>query len=272
MNAQVYPRGACLASSTARPAVRLAWPIGFLLSYLAAITIFGKGPTYIGYPPIFWGELVLLSGLIWMMNGRWTTGLDSSELKPLSIFVLLFALVGAVLTMLSVPSWGVDALRDGAVWYYAAFYFVGLNLAARAPLADRIWRILRYLWIGALCWGLLDYASQLVIYERLSNMGPIYPWRGVALLSNSRNELIQNVALGAFVVLLMKPIPRLRTLHPFLVGAAILGLVLVACAHGRGVKVGVCLGALAAGAVLLGRGRRSPFSSGLVRLGAALNI
>ena len=43
---------------TARTAVKAAKRVPFairaLLVYLAAITIFGKGPTYLGYPPIYW--------------------------------------------------------------------------------------------------------------------------------------------------------------------------------------------------------------------------
>ena len=246
----------------------MAWPVRLLLVYLAAITIFGKGPTYIGYPPIYWGELVLLSCLLWLTSRRSFTGLTSSELKPLSAFVLLFALVGAGMTLVSLPSGEIDALRDSAIWYYAAFYFVGLNLAARPLLADRVWQTLRYIWMAAVCWGLLDYASGFVVYGGLSNMGPVYPWRNVTLLSNSQNELAQHVALGSIMVLLMRPIPRLRAWHPLLAGAGVLGLIYFVGARGRGVKVALCLGALAVVVILLGRGRRARFSAGLARLGA----
>ncbi len=263
MSTQVHVLGAV------RPASRFVWPVGFLLSYLAAITIFGKGPTYIGYPPVYWGELVLLSCLVWMTGLRNLDLLGPSELRPLSSCVLLFGITGVCIMIVSFPSWGIDAIRDGAVAYYAAFYFVGLNLALRPVLADRVWRVLRCLWIAALCWGILNYASQFVIYGGLANIGPMYPWRNVHILSNSNNELVQNVALGAILVLFSKPIPGPKAIRPLLMGAGVLGLLLFVAAWGRGVKVGICLGSLAVVAILLGKSRRSVLGTSLVRLGIA---
>ncbi len=40
-----------LPMPVARARVRLPWFVIFLLSYLAGITIIGKGPTYLGVPP-----------------------------------------------------------------------------------------------------------------------------------------------------------------------------------------------------------------------------
>ena len=49
---------------------RLPKSVAFLLIYLGAITIIGKGPTYLGCPPIYWGEVVLVVSLLWVIGPR----------------------------------------------------------------------------------------------------------------------------------------------------------------------------------------------------------
>ena len=109
-----------------------------LLAYLASITIFGKGPTYLGYPPVYWGEIVLGMGLLWLLSAKGAAGLGNQQLRPLSAAVLLFVAYGMVRTCISFSEWGLDAWRDAAVWYYAGFYFIGINVARLPRLGDRV--------------------------------------------------------------------------------------------------------------------------------------
>jgi hypothetical protein len=222
------------------PSEKIPWPVCFLLCYLAAITIIGKGPTYLGYPPFFWGEIVLGSCLVWL---AWSpaTGSIWRGAPCLSVLITLFIGLGAILTAFSFPRWGLDAVRDGAMWYYAAFYFIGLNVAAKEGVAERVWRFLTAFWMLALLWGIADTASG----SRLSEMGPVIPWRGWSVLANSHHELRQNVALGSVLVLctdVLKSRPLLRAL---LLPAGIGGLFVLATADGRGVRVGFVCGIIA---------------------------
>ena len=114
-----------------------------MVAYLGAITVFGKGPTYLGYPPFFWGEAVLAAGLMWTFLRQGAAILGPPVLRRLSTAVLLFLIYGFILTANSFPDWGVDALRDAAVWYYGGFYFIGLALASRPRAADRVLENLR---------------------------------------------------------------------------------------------------------------------------------
>lgn len=229
-----------------RSSEKIPLSIGFLLCYLAAITIIGKGPTYLGYPPIFWGELVLVSCIAWLAWSPASGSILKAAPRTLSILITLFILLGAVLTAFSYPRWGLDAIRDGAVWYYAAFYFVGVNIGDIEGLANKVWHFLIAFWILALLWGVADTASG----SRLSEMGPVIPWRGWSVLANSHHELRQNVALGSILILCTDALRNHPLLRAILIPIAIAGLFVLATADGRGVKVGFACGVLAV--VMLG--------------------
>src|SRR5204862_769704 len=80
-------------------------PVYLLLAYLAAIIIIGKGPTYLGYPPIFWGEIVLFVCLAWTVHQRGLINLLTTRPRHLSLIIALYILVGASLTVSDLPRW-----------------------------------------------------------------------------------------------------------------------------------------------------------------------
>jgi hypothetical protein len=245
--------------SFAQPAeVRVPW---FLVIYLAAITIIGKGPTYLGIPPLYWGEFVLALGL-WKL-APWIRGTGYlSRTRDVAVLILLFMTLGAVLTVPSLPRWGLDALRDAAMWYYGAFFFIGLALTSRPPVADRVWRILRIVWIFAMVWNTADIVSR----HRLSHLGPIIPWRGVPILFNGTHEGGQNLALGALIVLCTTALCHRPVVRSILGGLSLLGLAVFAMSEGRGMRVGIAAGVLVVLAAGFGRGRRSHFNERLLIL------
>lgn len=250
------------AAPRRRRAVRLPLPIRLVVAYLGAITIFGKGPTYLGYPPFFWGEAVLAVGLVWTLWRRGLSILGPPALRRLSVAVLLFLLCGAALTARSFPDWGIDALRDAAVWYYGGFYFIGLALASRPRAADRVWRICGGFWVCALFWGVAEHLTD----YSLSAASPLVPWRQVPVLSGSHSDVIQNMSLGAIIVFgglwkVKSPAGRL-----LLQAAALTGFVLALLAWGRGVKVGLAMGIAAVIVLGFGHLRSLRLSSRLGRL------
>jgi hypothetical protein len=235
-----------------RAQVRLPFAVSALLVYLGAITIFGKGPTYLGIPPLFWGEGVLALLLVWVLRRMDLLKAFASRLPALSVLVLLFLILGAALTIKGIPTWKMEALRDAALWYYALFFFIGLYLSQFEALAQKFWRALAPIWVAALVWGSIDFATK----SYFSNLGPIMPWRGVSVFSNTGSELGQNVALGAVILMCAFTLPKNRS-----VGCrtllALTGLGLFAASYGRGQKVGFALGIMAALALTFGR-RRPP--------------
>jgi hypothetical protein len=218
-------------------ASRLPWYVLFLLAYLAAITIIGKGPTYLGIPPLYWGEAVMISSLLLIAPWLKPTNFLQKE-RALTILILIFLGLGAVWTVLSIPRWRLDAVRDSAVCYYALFYFIGLGLAAREAIGNRVWFLLRIFWILALFWNTADILSR----QRLSHTGPLIPGRGVPLFFNSTHEGGQNLALGAWVVLCTATLIRWPRLRVVLGIFAFVGLAAFAASEGRGMRIGIASG------------------------------
>jgi len=218
--------------------VHLPWYVKLLLAYLAAITIIGKGPTYLGVPPLYWGEITMAAGLLLIAPQiKRTDFLQRS--RALTIAIAGFMVLGAVSTALSVPRWGMDALRDAAMWYYALFYFIGLGLASQKAVANRVWYLLRTFWMLALVWNTAD----LLLQHTLSQSGPIIPWRGVPLFFNARDEAGQNLVLGAMIVLCTGTLSKRPAMRAVLVPVALVGLAVFAASEGRAMRIGVVSGA-----------------------------
>jgi len=110
-----------------------------LLVVLAGYALLGKGFAYLGVPPLFVGEVALAIGvfslLVLAVLGRWQVG---AYRPPLLLATLLaFMTWQAARTAPYVPIYGLDAVRDGALWGYATF---ALCIAALVPrkAIDRI--------------------------------------------------------------------------------------------------------------------------------------
>ncbi|MDX2149534.1 MAG: O-antigen ligase family protein [Bryobacteraceae bacterium] len=238
-----------------------------LIAYLAAITVIGKGPTYLGVPPVFLGEVVLLTSLAFLVDWKRDALGLTDRLAPVSTLVILWFSVGLALTLANLQQYGLEAVRDGAIWYYSAFYFVGLSVGRSGRLADRYWRLFTYIWLAALVWGTAEYASG----RRLSELGPEIPWRGVPIFFNARDEVGQNLALGALLVLLSSVYGSPWWRWPMRL-LAIAGLALLAASEGRAVKLGlvaafITIAAFAAAPRSLRLGRRA-----LVMVAAAIPV
>ncbi len=232
-------------------AATMAFPIRMLLFYLAAITIIGKGPTYLGVPPLFWGEIVMILLSVWLLRNVCSMQERAGGLPSLTVAVLLFMTLGAVLTARDFMQWKLDAVRDAALWYYAQFFFVGLTVTRYQRISDRIWHVLTHVWVAALVWGSADLATK----GTLSSLGPVLPWRGVGVLSNTGSELGQNIALGAVILMCRHTLPAIRNFRILRTLLALGGLALFAASYGRGQKVAFVIAVLLAVVLTLGRGR-----------------
>lgn len=224
---------------------KLPWAVWVLCACLFLITVFGKGPTYLGVPPLFIGEIALGVSLLWVINRHGLYRAMLADESLLACLVALFMALGAVLTSLCVGEYGINAIRDAAIWYYGLFYCIGHALGREEALGNRVWRSLVIAWGFAAVWGTFDQLLQLTVGWGVSTFPPILPWRGESLFFNSNYEEIQQIGLAGLVILH----PRLHQGHlgkwqPALAWVALLALALVAVAHGRGVKVGMAMGAL----------------------------
>jgi len=126
-------------SSIPRPG---QWGDRYLL--LLSVVLFGyamngKGFAYLGVPPIFVGEIALISGAIVYLR----TGCLIATLASLPSFLLAVAMLWVLVrTLPFVGAYGFDALRDSVVVMYGAFAFIIIALLLEKP--SRINTIIRY--------------------------------------------------------------------------------------------------------------------------------
>lgn len=92
------------------------WYFTLLIVALLGYVAMGRGFAYLGFPPVFIGEIVLAFGLLVLLLRGDVWGLLRT---PAVLALLLFMLVGAAATLPYIPTFGLDALRDGVTWGYA---------------------------------------------------------------------------------------------------------------------------------------------------------
>ncbi len=129
---------AALTPAVARsaPAAVDRW-LALLALTLLGYALCGKGWAYIGVPPLFIGDAILLAGVAWLLHsGHWQTVL------AVRAFWLLLLLDACVLVRLAAdfPVHGIAALRDAAICGYSGF-----ALVVFACLLDRPARLLSLL-------------------------------------------------------------------------------------------------------------------------------
>jgi hypothetical protein len=104
----------------------LAWLGIILLGY----AVFSRAFAYVGVPPFFVGEIILAVGLVTIWRfGAVRQALAGTPARLLAVFMVW----SAANTFPYVSEHGIDALRDGAMWYYGAFAFIVAALIIGSP-------------------------------------------------------------------------------------------------------------------------------------------
>ena len=106
---------------------------------LLGYAVLGKGFAYLGFPPLYVGEIAFLAGIVVFVR----IGAFASVLTTLPS-LLLVALIALVLarTLPYFGLYGIDALRDSVIVIYSGFAFVVVGLLLED--ARRINSVLRY--------------------------------------------------------------------------------------------------------------------------------
>ena len=117
--------------------------LAFLAIVLLGYAVMGKGFAYLGFPPLYMGEIALLSGTIVFLRSGVTVGALAT--LPAVLLVALMALVLAR-TLPFFGLYGFDSLRDSTVVIYGGFVFIVIGLlledARRINLVLRHYRIM----------------------------------------------------------------------------------------------------------------------------------
>jgi hypothetical protein len=119
--------GADTAPPRRAPADRFLIALAIIL---AGYALGGRGFAYIGVPPVFIGEAVLLAGLCVLLATRHITRMLA---VPQTLFLLIWVGWCLLRTLPDIPRYGLDALRDGVVWGYSAFALVVAAVILERP-------------------------------------------------------------------------------------------------------------------------------------------
>jgi hypothetical protein len=113
--------------------------LAFLAIVLLGYALMGKGFAYLGLPPLYMGEIALLTGIVVFLRA----GALIASLTTLPCLMLVTLMVWVMArTIPYVGVYGFDALRDSTIVMYGGFAFIVIGLLLED--ARRIDTVLRY--------------------------------------------------------------------------------------------------------------------------------
>lgn len=114
--------------------VRHTWPLPLRLyvlmhgSWLGLYAFFGKGFAYAGWPPLYVSEFLMILGLVILVASRTLGHLLRTPIGALSVGFLALQLNA---TAPYLETYGLDTLRDGALWGYSLFAWIVAAMVLR---------------------------------------------------------------------------------------------------------------------------------------------
>ena len=207
---------------------------------LAGYLMFDKAFAYLHVPgaPVYIGEMLLVVGVVGVLAATGYLRIPLRD-EPALALLAVFLLWGAVRSVSGVRTYGLDAVRDAALWYYGLFAFLAVATLARTPeLIERWLTRLR-----ALSPWLLLWLPVAVLVAPVSDKAPSVPASTVSILTHKPG----NAAVAALLVLwsvVLFPDQVGRRWRGVWCGAALLVIALAATQNRGGL-----LGAVAGSAV-----------------------
>jgi hypothetical protein len=155
---------------------------------LLGYAIGGRGFAYIGLPPLFIGEVVLLLGLAATFCCRhWKRLLGDARLWPM----LIFCGWGILRTVPFLSSYQFDAVRDAVIWIYAAYAFAIVAVLTEVPTRFTGF-VLKYR--SFFRWFLLCLPVVFCIYRLLGAARPEWPWVAVPIVQIKEGDVLVHLA------------------------------------------------------------------------------
>jgi hypothetical protein len=146
--------------------------LAFLAIVLLGYALLGKGFAYLGFPPLYVGEIALLAGIaIFVRSGAWI-----GSFATIPGLVLVAAMIWVVIrTVPFLGVHGIDALRDAVIVLYGGFTFIVIALVLED--ARRIETVVRYYGVFLLSFPAIPLAFWLTRYwgDYLPKYGPNVP-------------------------------------------------------------------------------------------------
>ncbi|CAN5869514.1 hypothetical protein BH24CHL4_BH24CHL4_02690 [soil metagenome] len=178
----------------------------FLLSLglsIVGYVYLGRGFAYLGVAPLYVGEPLLGLGVLTAVVTK-----RVRDLHGVGVLVIGFMVFGALRTVPYIEAYGVNALRDGALWYYASFSVIVCMLvsAKHILISLRVYAIslpILMLWLG------LTSAT----WHKISHLLPHMPGSDVTILfvkPSDRGVILAGAAVFVLVGLYQKFATRWR--------------------------------------------------------------
>lgn len=169
------------------PASGSRW-LAFLCVTLLGYALFGKGWAYLGVPPLFIGEIALLSGAAAVvLAGRFDGVLQSRTFALLA----LLAVWGTLRTIPYLGQYGADALRDAVIWGYGAFALVIYCYLVAQPA--RLLILIAY--YRRFCWIFLPLVPLVWALSRyLGDRMPTFPWNDIQVIDFKGGDVLVHLA------------------------------------------------------------------------------
>ncbi len=207
--------GACVGVSETSAgwvsALTLVWSKWWLLalgSMHLGYILLGKGFANLPYPPLFVGELVLVAGVpVVLLCRRWRALLS----MPTVVLIMGLFVWGMVRTLPYVGAYGVDAIRDAAIFYYASFVLLITAVLIDQPQwLPRIVRVFdRWGWRLILPLPFI-FLSQMALGESMPN----WPGLGTPICRLKAGDPL--VFVGAMIAMTIVGLGRTRSLWWYL--------------------------------------------------------
>lgn len=220
----------------------------FLAASLIGYAFLGKGFAYVGLDlgfPLYIGELLLiLTFVVFLSSPRCRSGLVATLPQKL---LVVFILWGITRTLPFVPIYGIDAIRDAALWYYGFFALLTVNIFRPREMRRKFFRA----YSKALPWFVLWVPVAFFLYDRMRDILPSVSAGEVPLLWFKAGDMAVHLgAVLAFVILfraLDNPVFLTGRRSFFVVPAAIFGLFITSMINRGGfvaASCGICAAAL----------------------------
>lgn len=196
--------------------------LGGLVFILIGYAFFNRAFAYVGFPPIFVGELVLALGVLAFCYSarRW-------RMTPVIAVMLLFMGWCLLQTVPYLPRYGTDALRDAVAWIYAGFAIIlaTVVLPEHFPTAVRLYRRVIPYYLAWVPVAGLTAATFDAVIPRIP--GTEVPW--LAFKGGDAGVLLAGIAAFILVGLYSRaePHPRLPEPLPWILWLASAGVVSV---------------------------------------------
>jgi O-antigen ligase len=183
---------------------------------LLGYAVGGKGFAYLGFPPLYIGELALLIGSVVFLRTSCAVAVLTT-LPSLLLVAAMLLVLSRTLPLISV--YGMDSLRDSTVVMYGAFAFIVIALVLED--SRRINTIIQY--YNRFLSIFIPAAPFIVIISRyLSDYTPKLPFYNVPIVLVKAGEVASHVTAAAVFMLVGFRVATFREILCLLITAVII--------------------------------------------------